>query len=184
MIMEDNKLEIAVKRGRPNTPEGIETVTKNLKPQIKHGLYYFKNHPNRVAANCYICPLKLECEYGGTNSPDCPPVVEYQKQTIEDVSALPHIKPQDSYLVHLFAFNLAYISVIDRWLNKVGGNFFIEDNTIKVQPIIDSRDSAQRLVVKLADKLCLSPEARARVGAAIATYSIARALMNVKDDDD
>jgi phage terminase small subunit len=74
--------------------------------------------------------------------------------------------------------------VIDKWLNDIAGNFRIKDESINVQPITRARNEDEKTLIKLADKLCLSPDARNKLGVAYATYSLARSLMNVNIGND
>ena len=183
MIKPEENKQTAM-RGRPTTAEGIAKVTENLKPQIKHSYHYFKRHPNRVAVSCSLCPFKASCEYSKNEKGDCVPVLEYQKEIVEEIFSLPHIKPQDKYLVNRFAHIQARLMVIDRWLNDITGNFKISDDAINVQPINRARNEDERTLIKLADKLCLSPDARNKLGVAYATYSLARSLMNANAEND
>lgn len=186
MSYDSKKKEIAVKRGRPNTPEGIEKVTQNLKPRIKHGLYYLKTH-NRLSPTCASCPFRATCEYGNKENKICHPVVNYEEEIIEELFSFSHIKPeQDKYLVFLFAEVQVRIWAMNKWLNEIAGNFRIADDAIDVQPLMEQRAKEERTLIKLADKLFLSPEARSRLGVAVATYSLARSLMNVnvQENDD
>jgi len=180
------KTSIAVKqKGRPNTLAGIAKVTKNLKPQIKHGYHYFKNHPNRIAVSCEVCPFASKCKYANNKKKECTPVMNYQLDIVKKLFALPYIKPQDEYLVYRFAHIQARLLVIDKWIGDIAGNFRIKDEVINVQPIAKARNRDERILIKLADKLCLSPEARSRVGLNMAqTYSLAQALneLNSKDE--
>lgn len=165
--------------------KGIEAVTKNLKPPVKHSYHYFKNHPNRVAQSCDLCPFKSKCEYSENEKGECVPVLNYQKEIVNDIFSLPQIKPQDKYLVHRFAHIQARLMVLDRWLGEIAGNFKISDDSINVQPITRARNEDEKTLMKLADKLCLSPEARSRVGLNIAqTYSIAQALNEINLDEE
>lgn len=164
--------------------EGLEAVTNNLKPQLKHGYYYFKRHPNRIAMSCDLCPFKARCEHSSNTKGECVPVLEYQKEIVDEVFSLPHIKPQDKYLVYRFANVQARLMVIDKWLNDIAGNFRIKDESINVQPITRARNEDEKTLIKLADKLCLSPDARNKLGVAYATYSLARSLMNVNIGND
>jgi hypothetical protein len=163
--------------------EGLEAVTNNLKPQIKHSYHYFKRHPNRVAISCSLCPFNSQCEYSKNPNGDCVPVLEYQKEIVEEIFSLPHIRPQDKYLVYRFAHIQARLMVIDRWLNDISGNFQITEKSITVQPITRARNEDEKTLIKLSDKLCLSPDARSRVGLNIAqTYSLAMALSELEYD--
>ncbi len=178
------KNEIAVKRGRPNTPQGIATVTKNLKPQLKHGLYYLKTH-NRLSPTCAGCPFRATCEYGNKENRICRPVVEYEEEIIEELLPMAHIKPeQDKYLVYLFAEVQVRIWAMNRWLNEISGSIRLVNDAIDVQPLMEQRAKEERTLIKLADKLFLSPEARSRLGVAMATYSLARALSELEYDKD
>lgn len=164
--------------------KGIETVTKNLKPPVKHSYHYFKNHPNRIAVSCEFCPFKSECEYADNKSGECMPALEYQKEIVDELFALPHIKPEDKWLVYRFAHIQARLMVIDRWISDVAGNFKIKDETVSLQPVARARREEEKTLIKLADKLCLSPDSRSKLGVAYATYSLARSLMNVDMEDD
>lgn len=182
MSENEQKIQTAV---RNFSEEGLEAVTNNLKPQIKHSFHYFKRHPNRIAVSCELCPFKNKCEYSKNSSGECVPALDYQKEIVEELFTLPHIKPQDKYLVYRFAHIQARLMVIDRWLNDIAGNFRITDETINVQPINRARNEDERTLIKLADKLCLSPEARSRVGLNIAqTFSLARALSELNYEED
>lgn len=164
--------------------DGLEAVSANLKPQIKHSYYYFQRHPNRIAISCDLCPFKSKCEYAKNEKGECVPVLEYQKEIADEIFSLPHIKPQDKYLVDRFAHIQARLMVIDKWLSDIAGNFRITDDTINVQPITRARNEDEKTLIKLSDKLCLSPDARSKLGVAYATYSLARSLMNVNMADD
>lgn len=181
MRQNDSKNQIAVNR---LSEEGLEAVTNNLKPQVKHSYYYFKRHPNRIAVSCDLCPFKAKCEHSSNPRGECVPVLEYQKEIADELFSLPHIKIQDKWLVWRFANVQARLMVIDKWLNDIAGNFRIKDETINVQPITRARNEDEKTLIKLADKLCLSPDARSKLGVAYATYSLARSLMNVSIDDD
>ncbi len=181
MRQNDSKNQIAVNR---LSDEGLEAVTNNLEPQVKHSYYYFKRHPNRIAVSCDLCPFKAKCEHSSNPKGECVPVLEYQKEIADEVFSFPHIKPQDKWLVHRFANVQARLMVIDKWLNDIAGNFRVKDETINVQPITRARNEDEKTLIKLADKLCLSPDARSKLGVAYATYSLARSLMNVSIDDD
>lgn len=179
MSKSSQKNQIAVKRGRPNTPEGISKVTQNLKPRIKHGLYYLKTH-NRLSPTCSSCPFRSTCEYGNKENVICHPVVKYEEEIIEELFSMSHIKPEhDKYLVFLFAEVQVRIWAMNKWLNEISGSFRITNDAIDVQPLMEQRDKEERTLIKLADKLFLSPEARSKLGVAMATYSLARSLMNV-----
>lgn len=164
--------------------EGLKATSANLKPQVKHSYHYFKRHPNRIAISCELCPFRAKCEYANNEKDECLPALNYQKEIVDELFSLPHIKPQDKYLVFRFAHIQARIMVIDKWLNDIAGNFRIKDETINVQPITRARNEDEKTLIKLADKLCLSPDARSKLGVAYATYSLARSLMNVSIDDD
>ncbi len=164
--------------------EGLEAISANLKPQVRHSYHYFKRHPNRIAISCELCPFKAKCEYSKNEKGECVPALEYQKEIVGELFSLPHIKPQDKYLVYRFAHIQARLMVIDKWLSDIAGNFRITDETINVQPITRARNEDEKTLIKLADKLCLSPDARSKLGVAYATYSLARSLMNVNIDDD
>ncbi len=165
--------------------EGIEAVKSNLKPQVKHSYHYFKNHPNRIAMSCELCPFSSKCEYSKNEKGDCVPALNYQKEIVEEIFSLPHIREQDKYLVYRFAHVQARLMVIDRWLGEIAGNFRISDDSINVQPITRARNEDEKTLIKLADKLCLSPDARARVGLNIAqTYSLAKALSELNYEED
>lgn len=164
--------------------EGLEAVTNNLKPQVKHSYHYFKKHPNKIAVSCDLCPFKSACEYSKNKEGECVPVMEYQKEIVKEVFSLPHIKPQDKYLVYRFAHIQARLMVIDKWLNDISGNFKIRDDAITMQPITRARNEDEKTLIKLASKLCLSPDSRGKLGVAYATYSLARSLMNVSIEKD
>ena len=186
MTRSSQKNEIAVERGKPNTLKGIATVTKNLKPQLKHGLYYLKTH-NRLSPTCASCPFRATCEYGNKENKICHPVVRYEEEIIGELFSMSHIKPeQDKYLVYLFAEVQVRIWAMNKWLNEISGSFRIANDAIDVQPLMEQRAKEERTLIKLADKLFLSPEARSRLGVAIATYSLAKSLMNVnvQENDD
>lgn len=169
---------------RNYSEKGLEGVTNNLKPQIKHSYHYFKRHPNRIAVSCELCPFKSQCEYSSNPKGECVPVLDYQKEIADELFSYPHIKPQDKYLVYRFANIQARLMVIDKWLNDIAGNFRISNDTISLQPITRARSEDEKTLIKLADKLCLSPDARSKLGVAYATYSLARSLMNVSIEDD
>jgi adenine-specific DNA glycosylase len=186
MSKSSQKNKIAVKRGRPNTEEGIAKVTENLKPRLKHGLYYLRTH-NRLSPSCSSCPFRSGCEYGDKENDVCHPIVKYEEEIINELFALSHIKPeQDKYLVYLFAEVQVRIWVMNKWLNEISGSFRISNDAIDVQPLMEQRAKEERTLIKLADKLFLSPEARSKLGVAMATYSLARSLMNVnvQENDD
>lgn len=180
MSKSGEKKETAV---RNYSEEGLEAVTKNLKPQVKHGYYYFKRHPNKIAVSCSACPFKSNCEYSGNEKGECVPAMEYQKEITDEIFSLPHIKPQDKYLVYRFAHVQARLMVIDKWLNDITGNFKIKDESIDTQPIARARNNDEKTMMKLADKLCLSPDARNKMGVAFATYSLAKALIDTSNED-
>ena len=164
--------------------ESIKAVTANLKYPVKHSYHYFKRHPNRIAISCELCPFKSNCEHSQNEKGDCVPALEYQREIVDELFSLPHIKPQDKFLVYRFANIQTRLMVIDKWLSDIAGNFRISDEMISIQPITRARNEDEKTLIKLADKLCLSPDARNRVGVAIATYSLARALMNVSETND
>lgn len=181
MAEKEGKKQKAV---RNFSEKGLEAVKSNLKYPVKHSYHYFKRHPNRIAISCELCPFKSNCEYSQNEKGDCVPAMEYQQEIVDELFSLPHIKSQDKYLVFRFAHIQARLMVIDKWLSDIAGNFRIADEAISIQPITRARNEDEKTLIKLADKLCLSPDARNRVGAAIATYSLARALMNVSETDD
>lgn len=181
MNEQNEKNQIAVNRF---SKKGLEAITANLKPQVKHSYNYFKRHPNRIAISCELCPFKSQCEYSKNEKRECVPALEYQKEIVDDIFALPHIKPQDKYLVYRFAHIQARLMVIDKWLSDIAGNFRIVDDTINVQPITRARNEDEKTLIKLSDKLCLSPDSRTKLGVAYATYSLARSLMNVNTEND
>ena len=165
--------------------EGIEAITNNLKYPVKHSYHYFKRHPNRIAISCDLCPFKSQCEYSKNEKGECVPVMEYQKEIVDELFSLPHIKSQDKYLVDRFAHIQARLMVIDKWLSDIAGNFRITDETINIQPITRARNEDEKTLIKLSDKLCLSPEARSRVGLnMIQTYSLAKALSELNNNED
>lgn len=179
-MSQEQKTQTAVSRF---SEEGLQAITDNLKPQVKHSYHYFKRHPNRIAISCDLCPFKARCEYSNNPKGECVPALDYQKEIVEDIFSLPHIKLQDKYLVYRFAHIQARLMVIDKWLSDIAGNFRIKDETINVQPITRARNEDEKTLIKLADKLCLSPDARSKLGVAYATYSLARSLMNVSIED-
>jgi hypothetical protein len=180
-MTEGKKIQTAV---RNFSEEGLEAVTNNLKPQVKHSYHYFKRHPNRIAMTCDMCPFKSQCEYSANQKGECVPVLDYQKEIVDELFSLPHIKSQDKFLVYRFAHIQARLMVIDKWLSDIAGNFKIANDTINVQPITRARNEDEKTLIKLSDKLCLSPDARSKLGVAYATYSLARSLMNVSMEDD
>lgn len=182
MNEEQQKSQKAV---RHFSEEGLEVVTNNLKYPVKHSYHYFKRHPNRIAISCELCPFKSKCEYSKNEKGECIPVMEYQKEIVDELFSLPHIKSQDKYLVYRFAHIQARLMVIDKWLSDIAGNFKITDETINVQPITRARNEDEKTLIKLSDKLCLSPDARSRVGLnMIQTYSLAKALSELNHDED
>ena len=181
MMGQTQKTQTAVNR---LSEEGLEAVTNNLKPQIKHSYHYFKRHPDRIAISCELCPFKSKCEYSNNAEGECLPVLNYKKEITDELFSLPHIKPQDKFLVYRFANIQARLMVIDKWLSDIAGNFRIKDDTINVQPITRARNEDEKTLIKLSDKLCLSPDARSKLGVAYATYSLARSLMNVNMESD
>lgn len=164
--------------------EGLEAITDNLKPQVKHSYHYFRRHPNRIAISCELCPFKSKCEYSKNEKGECVPALDYQKEIVDELFSLPHIKSQDKWLVYRFAHIQARLMVIDKWLSDIAGNFKITDETINVQPITRARNEDEKTLIKLSDKLCLSPDSRSKLGVAYATYSLARSLMNISIEED
>jgi hypothetical protein len=175
--IESNKSGIAMK-GRPTSPEAIEKVTKNLKVQSSHGVFFWlrKGIPT---PNCSQCIFSSECEYYKKEK-QCKVTLEIYDEIFSEILKLGHINYTDQLLVANFVKNYCALVMIDKWVAHIGP-FSVGKDGLKAQSILEYRANLERLILRFSDALGIGPQARARLNLNnVQSFCFAEALLKAK----
>ncbi|MGW8185366.1 MAG: hypothetical protein ACWGHO_04635 [Candidatus Moraniibacteriota bacterium] len=160
--------------------EGLDAVKNNLKVQRKHGAFEFFRNNVAPVPSCNQCILASECEQYEKDQKNCQAILELQKEIYEEIIGLDYIRPIDKYIVDRFVKNFCFLLIIERWIANVGP-FQAKDSGLDIQPILATKTSYERLVLKQADALGIGPQARARLNLTnVQSFCFAEALQRAK----
>jgi len=164
--------------------EGIEAVKKNLRVQRSHGGFEFFRTNIAPVPSCEQCVFQSDCKHYKENQTSCKAILELQEEIYADIIDLEYIRPIDKLIVDRFVKNFCFLMIVERWIANIGP-FQISKGGIDVQPILKTKTSYERLVLKQADALGIGPQARARLNLTnVQSFCFAEALQKAKPIND
>lgn len=162
------------------SPERKKTVTENLEVQRKHGAFEFFKTNVAPVPSCNQCIFSSECRQFQKDQKQCRAILELQDEVYSEIIGLEYIRPIDKFIVDRFVKNFCFLLIIERWIANVGP-FQAKDDGLDIQPILAYKNNVERVVMKLADTLGITPQARARLNLTnVQSFCFAEALQKAR----
>lgn len=161
----------------------------------KHGAYTFLRFGTHLCKNCILreldkCPCYgQEIEIDGKTvkvglDTECPIIKNYVDGIIDELMALPHIKPQDFITVQQLARALGFIAIGNKYLNEIGVFRVNKDKTIiDVQPLVNAMAKYEGLVNRLSESLGLTPRSRVQLKLDKRTTPLSTAIVQMESGE-
>ncbi|HRZ34017.1 MAG TPA: hypothetical protein P5548_03925 [Candidatus Moranbacteria bacterium] len=177
MTRRNRKLKTA---GYNFSEAGLEAVKKNLQVQRKHGAFEFFKTNVAPVPSCNQCIFSSECKQYQKDQKQCRAILELQDEVYSEIIGLDYIRPIDKFIVDRFVKNFCFLLIIERWVSNVGP-FQAKDDGLDIQPILAYKNNVERVVMKLAETLGITPQARARLNLTnVQSFCFAEALQKAR----
>ena len=146
---------------------------KKPKPQNKliplthQGFRWLVNGLFPVCSNCVHAPQCPRYEPEPVNG--CGIYKPMMEHRVRSIMRLPWVKPYDLDVVRLYAKNITFLDIIDSYVEAVGGPLGTNGNVL---PVLNKvRWTVENAATRQADKLLLTPAARAQAGVGRTKFS-------------
>lgn len=174
-----NNIQVPQPDGKTKPPAPAKGHKENTFA-VKHSGYSFLTSG---IIPCDKCLIKSECgQYEEDGS--CEIIKNYQVKKIKEIMDLPYTRPEDITLAQMLARELAFQTVIAKYIAKSGLFRARKGLVLELQPVLKSYWTSVNAATRMCDQLGLSPIARAKLRVKEGGLDLAELMQQVEETEE